>query len=1473
MKLKNIGVLISIIFIAMIFIGSVAATDENNIDNNLTTDSSVPNLEITDDSLNNDYLSMSNDEVLSASQTITVDEVEENHNEMGSSGTIQKAIDNANDGDTVIVNGRSYVHCHFVIDKKLTIISNVGTTMETCPSNTAGSGYHGIFYISPKASGTVISGFTLKNNVLNDDDYGILVNGASDVVVKNINIDNGGFADALRIENSKNTAVENITAGSAFNAVKIKNSENINVKDSNIKDSEYGVNIIDSTRTTLTSNNISNNKISGVAVAGNSKSSTISSNNITANSQGVNLTSSNQVFILNNYIANNKNGVYVNCNVTKIEIKGNFFNQNKQYEVLNDYRVRNLLSPDKKTGYPELELINNNYMVGLEGADAERPVYRITYDYKGPNKGDYNYDSSKDIFNYVGANKGEYVSNKGAVFMGYVFEINKNVNCPVIYYTYGPSSWSLSGNYELQLSEITQVKKGLYSISITDENGNIAKDISSVPVTFYLNKNGKTALPQNGDNYKTVLMKNGTATVRFHQDEFKESGNSLTAVFPTIGVNIDDKISKTFNIDDDAIPGNISETYLTLSDLNTCPNSNQYITATLTDEFNNTISGESLKFTINSKITYAVTDNNGQAKFKVSISKQGTYTAKVEFESDETEYYSSSANSQITVKKQATKIISSNLNMIPKMAEYYSITLKDASGNIMPNQKITFKVNGKKYNKKTNSKGIAKLKLKFNKNKKTYKIYISYKGSDSYKAASKTNKIIVKYSSKTAKLSASTIKIAPKTSKSYTVSLKDSNGKGISKQKVTVKINGKTYNKKTNSKGQIKIKVKFTKTKNYKVSATYKGSKIYKKVTSKGIIKVAKTTTEINAPNMESFPNEEKQYTISLKTSAGKALSKQKVTIKINGKTYTQKTDSKGQTTIDVRYPGEKTYDVTVKYAGTAVYKSSSGSGKITVSKITTQLDSYNKTYASDAVKNYQITLKDSSNNALANQNITFTIDNQIFNQKTDENGKSSIDLGNLSKNTANIIINYDGNDKYKAVSKTNTITISNQTNVTFIDDLPNDEIQNILDNCGDNANVDFISDYYEDIALNINKPLNIYSSQRIILKGKLGTPVLNIVASNVKIANLSVIGNSSTAISINSAQNIQIIDNIISNQLNESKIQDYVDSIITMPGYGIIIQNSSDIDIVKNAISLFESGIFTKDSSKISIDDNIICENNYGITYGEGVSNTKITNNQISESTGLYIMTVPEGPTGYGIFLNNSAVNVTINHNVIEYNHIGISIDSNHSTGINITQNKISDNVLEGIRFNAGYDLASNAIEPIVTDNAIYRNARGPSMMILGELSANPEGIYGNGLYVDSDKLKLDANWYGTNNLVTWDNDSGAVGYGTMCPRISTTPIIFNNLTYNNPGNYSLIFYKNGEIADNLAEFDLYATLNRGTDKEAETNFSIIDGVGNFSFNSGNYNSDKNTIEISVGSLIDSTYRTFKITYSYNVPENEILI
>ena len=275
--------------------------------------------------------------------TIYVEAQKANQNQM-TDPTIQNAINSANAGDTIIIKGERYAHCHFIVNKTLTIISETGTLMTPCPSNTQGSRAHGIFYITPEASGTIIKGFTLMDDdeYTLENDYGIYINGASNVQIINCTIESG-IADGIRVTNGTNTKVT----------------------DSLIKDSNIGINIINSSQTTIKSNEITNNTKTGIFISGSTRNTTIDANNITYNqATGINIVTADHIYILNNYISFNQKsgsgaGVYVNCNITKIEILGNLFRQNGQYGILNDYRTRNM---NAKKGAEKLEVVDNNYL-------------------------------------------------------------------------------------------------------------------------------------------------------------------------------------------------------------------------------------------------------------------------------------------------------------------------------------------------------------------------------------------------------------------------------------------------------------------------------------------------------------------------------------------------------------------------------------------------------------------------------------------------------------------------------------------------------------------------------------------------------------------------------------------------------------------------------------------------------------------------------------------------------------------------------------------------------------------------------------------------------------------------------------------------------------------------------------------------------------------------------------------------------
>ena len=417
MKRKNIILISLFLIIALINISIVSAEDFEEVN---ISDSLDENLEIIDnkDIDNQNYIIQGNaiddesisdngggEEILKSSNTAT-DNLQSTsyvdgkaYNQM-SNPTIQTAINNAKDGDTIIITGTAYVHCHFIVNKKLTIISEVGTTMSPCPSNTDGSGAHGIFYISPEASGTVIKGFELLGNdqYSRENDYGIYIKGASNVQIVNCSISTE-IADGIRLANATNTQIT----------------------DSIIKDSNIGINIVDSTKTIIRNNNITNNTKTGINISGSTKNTTIDTNNITYNqATGISITTANYIYILNNFIAFNQKsgsgaGVYVNCNITKIEILGNLFKQNGQYGVLNDYRTRNM---GWQNGAENLEVVNNNYFMG----HTERTVYHI--EYKSSPGGSFNYDSGTDTYIFVGEG-GEYEISKTVVWIDMYLTINK----------------------------------------------------------------------------------------------------------------------------------------------------------------------------------------------------------------------------------------------------------------------------------------------------------------------------------------------------------------------------------------------------------------------------------------------------------------------------------------------------------------------------------------------------------------------------------------------------------------------------------------------------------------------------------------------------------------------------------------------------------------------------------------------------------------------------------------------------------------------------------------------------------------------------------------------------------------------------------------------------------------------------------------------------------------------------------------
>ena len=111
-----------------------------------------------------------------------------------------------------------------------------------------------------------------------------------------------------------------------------------------------------------------------------------------------------------------------------------------------------------------------------------------------------------------------------------------------------------------------------------------------------------------------------------------------------------------------------------------------------------------------------------------------------------------------------------------------------------------------------------------------YTVKIIYEGENMYRTASITKTFVIKKGTPKIIAKAKAFRVSDKTKK-YVMIFKDSKNKVIKNTMVYIKVAGKKYSAKTNSKGQATFKLtKLTKKGRFKGAITFKGNMYYNKV-------------------------------------------------------------------------------------------------------------------------------------------------------------------------------------------------------------------------------------------------------------------------------------------------------------------------------------------------------------------------------------------------------------------------------------------------------------------------------------------------------------------------------------------------------------------------------------------------------------------------------------------------------------------
>ena len=449
--------------------------------------------------------------------------------------------------------------------------------------------------------------------------------------------------------------------------------------------------------------------------------------------------------------------------------------------------------------------------------------------------------------------------------------------------------------------DITKYYKGStqYSATFLDAYGN--------PLAYT-----DVIITVNGVSYTKKTNANGVASLAIN---LKPGTYKVVAVNPATGYSL----TRNFKILSTITANDISKVYT----------DGRKFTAKFYKSNGKPLAKKTVKFKIKGKIYKVKTNSKGVAKLSLKNLKKGTYKI-ISYNKDGL----TKTNKVKVVRSVKTSLTTKMYTFYKKNTKRIKVKLLNKFGYAPGKGKIIhFKVNGKKYQARTNAKGIATLKLPSIK-AGAYTVKYSFAGTSFYKKSSASNRLYVITTNKPTFTVKSTTTFGYGANTPFKVAL--TAGKvPLGKRTITFTLDGKTYTKTTNNNGIASLPIKLA---IGKYTITYKNkaeSKVKSKTVSKTITVKQRTPTTLTWKSGTSFYQGSQTFKVLLKNSNNKALASKTVKLTVNGKTYSATTSSSGYATFKTNNIGPGNFTVSYSYAATGDNDNapSSGSTKIEVKK------------------------------------------------------------------------------------------------------------------------------------------------------------------------------------------------------------------------------------------------------------------------------------------------------------------------------------------------------------------------------------------------------------------------------------------------------------------------------------------------------------------------------------------------------------
>lgn len=283
-------------------------------------------------------------------------------------------------------------------------------------------------------------------------------------------------------------------------------------------------------------------------------------------------------------------------------------------------------------------------------------------------------------------------------------------------------------------------------------------------------------------------------------------------------------------------------------------------------------------------------------------------------------------------------------------------------------------------------------------------------------------------------ISAPNVKMYYKDGSKFTVTLKY-NKKVIGNAKIKIQINGQTYTRTTDKTGKASINLNFN-SGTYTVLSSCDGNSEFESASAKSTVTIKST---IKCSDLSKYYKNTAAYYPKFYDKKGKLLKNTNVKIKLNSKTYTVKTDSKGvgKLAIDLK-PGKYSIVVTNSKTSESITKT------VTIKSL---IETKDLTLNESQKGKFNVKIYNSNGKVSPNKKVTIKLNGKTYTKTTNKNGIATLEISNLKAGKYTITTEYSGLKSTNKITINKIIKKSNFIHTTLIPNYVNATLQYVFQN------------------------------------------------------------------------------------------------------------------------------------------------------------------------------------------------------------------------------------------------------------------------------------------------------------------------------------------------------------------------------------------------------------------------------------------